>query len=112
MQAHLFNPERNTSDRQWAGICEAFWGTVLNVRAAIIPILLFGLLTSAGQESHCIGAIKNIPFQKQHVPANIRPHIPRGAFVRLVLPLSDSDTLTVYELGKRNADGSEGTDDP
>jgi hypothetical protein len=73
---------------------------------------MFGLLTSAGQESHCIGAVKNIPFQKQRVPANIRPHIPRGAFVRLVLPLSDSDTLTVYELGKRNADGSEGTDDP
>jgi len=30
----------------------------------------------------------------------------------LVLPLSDSDTLTVYELGKRNADGTDAGDDP
>jgi hypothetical protein len=80
------------------------------MRVAINLFLLFGLTTAAGQEPRCIPVIKDIPFKKQSLSPDIRPHIPAGAFVRLVLPLSHSDTLIVYELGKRDTDGGEATD--
>lgn len=58
----------------------------------------------------CIAAVRNIPFAPQRLPDDITPHVQRGALVRLVLPLSSTDTLTIYELGKRRADGIELTD--
>src|SRR5215472_19032060 len=77
---------------------------------SLVGFVLFGLMTAAGQEPRCITAIKDIPFKKQSLPPDVRPRVPTGAFVRSVLPLSDSDTLTVYELGKRGPDGLAGTD--
>lgn len=40
-----------------------------------------------------------LPRTNQLLSAAIKPHVPTGAYVRLVLPLSDTDTLTIYELG-------------
>ncbi len=48
----------------------------------------------------CISSVKStVPAKNQHLPAAIRPHVPPAAYVRLVLPLSNTDTLTIYELG-------------
>ena len=58
----------------------------------------------------CIASVKNIPFKRHPPPNDIMPHVPGGVFVRLVLPLSNTDTLTIYELGNRRADGIELTD--
>jgi len=55
--------------------------------------------------SDCIVSVNDISFKRQPLPSGIRSHVPHGAFVRLVLPLSGSDTLTIYELGKRDENG-------
>ncbi len=55
--------------------------------------------------SDCIASVNDISFKRQPLPSGIGFHVPHGAFVRLVLPLSGSDTLTIYELGKRDENG-------
>jgi hypothetical protein len=48
----------------------------------------------------CISSVKRtFPTKNQHLPAAIRPQVPPAAYVRMVLPLSNTDTLTIYELG-------------
>lgn len=72
------------------------------MRIAGILLGIVVLAASAvGQESSCITSVKEIPFRTQSVPKDIRAHIPKGAFVRLVLRLASTDTLTIYELGER-----------
>jgi hypothetical protein len=56
---------------------------------------------SAGK---CIASIKRISFKRQPLPSAIKPHVPKTAFVRLVLSLSDTDVLTVYEMKDREAE--------
>lgn len=65
--------------------------------------------TDAASEN-CIVSVKGIPFKRQPLPSDIKRHVPSGAFVRLVLPLSSTDTLTIYKVGERRADGFEEAD--
>lgn len=52
------------------------------------------------QNAGCEPAVRStVPTKNQSVPREIRPLIPDSAYVRLVLPLSSTDTLTIYELG-------------
>ena len=52
----------------------------------------------------CIASVKSIPFKRQALPVAVRPYVPRTAFVRLVLNLSGTDTLIVYEMKNRQAE--------
>jgi len=63
-------------------------------------------LTPAGQQvgdsaGTCIASIKRISFKRQPLLSAIKPHVPKTAFVRLVLSLSDTDVLTIYEMKDR-----------
>jgi hypothetical protein len=73
------------------------------VKIAISVLLLSVLATGvSAQELPCLVAIKHIVFDSQgqrktpSVPRDIGRHLPGGAIVQLVLPLSASDTLTIY----------------
>jgi hypothetical protein len=63
------------------------------------------LASAAGQQMPCITSVKRPQFDGRgymtgpSVPDEVRRHLPRNAAVQLVLPLSRSETLTVYELG-------------
>ena len=73
-------------------------------------ILILALVFSASaiaQSSSCITSIKDIPSTKQQAPDDVRRNIPAGGHVLLVLPLSSSDTLTIYQMGGREEDGPE-----
>ena len=62
--------------------------------------LLSQLGTATSPLVGCISSVKGtLPNKNQTVPAAIKPYVPETAFVRLILPLSNTDTLTIYELG-------------
>jgi len=63
----------------------------------------------------CIGSVRQLlPRRNQSVPAGIKGRVPVGSCIRLVQPLSDTDTLVIYEMGnwtrhwERFAAGKEG----
>ena len=72
-------------------------------------VLIVGVLGALGQQGEfaqrnaageqCIASVKSLPIRAPHLPGAIRAHVPTHAFVTLVLPLSSTDTLTIYELG-------------
>ncbi len=64
--------------------------------------MLAATLPVVGQEMRCITSIKDVSFKNQPLPADIKKHVPHQALVRLVLPLSSTETLTLYELGDRS----------
>ena len=55
----------------------------------------------------CVEFAKRIPFERQAVPRSLKGLVPKGARTRLVQPLSDSDTLIVYEQAHPEADNLE-----
>ena len=56
--------------------------------------------SAANRNASCEPAIRStVPTKNQSVPSGIRLHVPKSAYVLLVLPLSSTDTLTIYELG-------------
>ncbi len=65
-------------------------------------LIAFIFVTAVGiGASECVTTIKDVPFTEQPTPTALRSFIPRGALVRLVLPLSSTDTLLIYEAGPR-----------
>jgi hypothetical protein len=71
----------------------------------VAPATLGKVDTSSN--SLCVPFEKRIPFERQTLPAAMKPAMPKGARTRLVQALSDSDTLIVYELGHPNGDNLE-----
>ena len=57
-----------------------------------------------GGSAGCIASFKRISFKRQPLPAAIRPLVPKAGFVRLVLNLSTTDTLAIYEMQNREID--------
>jgi len=53
-------------------------------------------------EHVCVPFVQKISWKQKPVPEEIRPLIPDSALVRLVIPLSDRDTLTIFEIGLRD----------
>jgi hypothetical protein len=75
----------------------------LAVKTATFAMALSAVLaiSAAGQEARCISSIKSIQFKNQPLPKEVKAQLPGRAFVRLVLPLSSMDILSIYELGER-----------
>ena len=81
--------------------------------AAIALCVLLSPITARTQDQHiaapstsdaaptlCVSGVKSaMRARNQAIPAAIKPHLPSTAFVRMVLALSATDTLTIYELG-------------
>jgi hypothetical protein len=74
---------------------------ILKRLSLTIALLLIALCSSWAQPLSCITAIKRVSFDRQRLPRTISPFVPKDAFVRLVLPLSGTETLTIYEMGGR-----------
>jgi hypothetical protein len=82
-----------------------FRRTVLNMRVAILLLTTSLITSAAGQELPCISSFRRLQWDKQDrlitpvAPAAIRHHLPRDANLQFVIPLSSSDTLTIYGSG-------------
>lgn len=63
-------------------------------------MLLLAATLASGLD--CRTSVRDIPFERQPVPTAIRNLVPKKAFVRLVMQLSNTDSLAVFELGHRS----------
>jgi hypothetical protein len=80
------------------------------MRIAILLLTISALVNAAAQELPCITSVKKDQFdehghlKRPSIPANIKHLLPTGANVQLVVSLSSSDTLTIYEAGDLDPD--------